>query len=86
MEDVFRRPLYKNMKQKTHISKQIKELDRQQKKLEAQRSELSKVGPMALDKEFVYRHYSRVDAEIKQIQAERFRLQNIQAETMGVQR
>lgn len=64
------------MKQKTSISKQIKELDRRQKKLEAQRSELSKVGPMALDKEFVYRHYSRVDAEIKQIQAE----------TMGVQR
>lgn len=86
MEDVFRRPLYKNMKQKTSISKQIKELDRRQKKLEAQRSELGKVGPMALDKEFVYRHYSRVDAEIKQIQAERIRLQNIQAETMGVQR
>lgn len=86
MEDVFRRPLYKNMKQKTSISKQIKELDRRQKKLEAQRSELGKVSPMALDKDFVYRHYSRVDAEIKQIQAERIRLQNIQAETMGVQR
>lgn len=69
-----------HMNMKTAFTYQIAACVRQERKLNAILEELHSVSVTALDRDFVRSNYAKYDAQLKQVQAEKARLEKMEQE------